>query len=358
MRTRSGLFAAIALGLVAGLASFSAEPAAMGLPLDIRVDWAPVHCGGTLYLFSSGGRNQIMGPEDSAPNCDPVHMSPLLQPACGGDGIWVLDRKGTLWELGRGIPTQVAADLGNAVALVPYRTMPVVFFPHGLRLPDGTRKKLKLNISHAVAMGQDGFWVWGPQEAARLDASGSILWTWKPERGRPGPATLAGTTVFAGTSAGDLVALKSGNGRVRFAYRGGGEVVSVPLVLGGEVVYASLDHFIRAVKIRDGQLAWQFRAEGRPSFGPFKVGAGILFAESAGSRLVILDPEDGHAGWTWKVPEGSILKCPAVSTTNAVVLAWTSGPNPVMYRVALPSSLPKQKRLKSAPAHRRRGSGK
>ncbi len=210
MRTRSGLFAAIALGLVAGLASFSAEPAAMGLPLDIRVDWAPVLCGGNLYLFSSGGRNQIMGPGDPAPNCDPVHMAPLLQPVCGGGGTWVLDQKGTLWELGRGIPTQVAADLGGAVALVPDPAVPVVFFPHGLRLPDGTHKNLKLDISHAMAMGQDGFWVWGPQEAARLDASGSILWTWKPERGRPGPATLAGATVFSGTSAGDLVALKSG----------------------------------------------------------------------------------------------------------------------------------------------------
>lgn len=357
MRKRSGLSAALVFGLAVGLAALSAEPAGPGLLLDIQVDWAPVSCSGTLYFFSSGGRNQIMGSKDSAPNCDPVHMTPLLQPVCGAGRTWVLDAKGTLWELGQGIPTEVAEGLDGAVALVPRADMPAVFFPHRVRLPDGRVRTIDMTVTHAVSLGKDGFWVWGDGRAARLDASGSVLWTWTPERGGPGPASLDGRRVFAGTSAGDLVALDAATGRVKFTYRGGGEVVSPPLVIDGEVVYASLDHFIRAVKIRDGQLAWQFRAEGRPSFGPFEVGAGILFAESAGSRLVILDPSDGHAGWVWKVPEGSILKCPAVSRTSAVVLAWGSAPNPVMYRVDLPSSLPKRKRPGSTPAQRRRESG-
>lgn len=343
MRKRRGLVPAMILGLAAGVVALCAAPGRAGLQLDIAADWAPLLCGDTVYIFSSGGRNQIMAPRDSAPNCDPVQMSPALQPQCGGGDAWVLDKGGTLWQLGHGIPVQIASNLKGAVAVVPWSPSPAVFFAREVLLPDGVRRRLDITVAHAQALGGDGFWVRGTKEAARLDASGSVLWTWAPRRGSPGPATLAGSTVFTATSEGDLVALKADSGRVRFAYRGGGQVTSPPVVVGDDVIYASTDHFIRAITTRSGQLVWQFRAEGRPSFGPFKVEAGILFAESAGSRLVILDEKDGHPGWTWTVPKGSILKCPAVSATEAVVLAWTDDPKPWLYRIDLPSALPKEK---------------
>ncbi len=342
------------LGLAAAVSVLCAGPAPSGLQLDIAADWSPLLCGGTVYIFSSGGRNQIMGPRDPAPNCDPVQMSPALQPLCGGGDAWVLDTDGTLWQLGHGIPAQVASKLNGAVAVVPWSPSPAVFFPHDVLLPDGARRKLDITVARAQALGGEGFWVRSARTAARLDADGSVLWTWTPGRGSPGPATLAGSTVFTATSEGDLVALNADSGRVRFVYRGGGQVTSPPVVFGDEVVYASMDHFIRAITTRSGQLLWQFRADGRPSFGPFKVQAGILFAESAGSRLVILDEKDGHPGWTWAVPQGAILKCPAVSATKAVVLAWTDDPKPWLYRVDLPSALPKQKAPEARRPHRQR----
>ena len=102
------------------------------------------------------------------------------------------------------------------------------------------------------------------------------------------------------------------------------------------MIYGSLDHFIRAVNRRSGQLAWQYRAEGRPAFGPFPLKAGLLFAESGGTRLLVLSTDKGKKIWEWDLPSGAILQSPALSDGFAVVLAWGEASVPTLYRVALP----------------------
>ena len=109
------------------------------------------------------------------------------------------------------------------------------------------------------------------------------------------------------------------------------------------MVYASLDHFIRCIEISSGLLAWQTRSLGRPVFGPFVVKAGLLFAESAGSRLFVLTPEKGQQIWEWRTPSGGILQSPAVAGDTAAVLAWGEAATPVLYQVPLPAKVEKQK---------------
>ena len=326
--------------LLTGLTSRGGEPVQVqAIPLDIAADFAPLLCGGRLYVFSSGGRNQIMSPGDTAPDCDPVQIMPLIQPRCGPPGPVLADRDGNLWQMGKGMPVEVGRLTGPAsqlVALLPSQNGAVEVYADRIVLPETQPAPLPLKVTSAQRLADGGFWVWNARSAARLNPQGRLLWTWTPKGEGPGPAVLADGLLLAGTSSGSLVALSDADGRQRYRYRGGGQVVNPPWVSGELVVYASLDHLVRALRIRSGQLAWQFRTDGRPSFGPYPVQAGLLFAEDPGQRLFILNPMSGREIWNWRVPKGAILKAPAVAGDQAAVLAWSDTPEPTLYRVTLP----------------------
>lgn len=333
---KAGILAAV-LALWAGAAVATEPlPQAQEIHLDLPADFAPVWCGGRLYLFSSEGRNQSMGPQDDAPNCNPVPLLPAVQPSCGSQGAVVLDRDGNLWRLGQGFPATIQGGLKGALALWSLPGGTAFLFPDRLALPGLEPVSLPFQAEGGDPLAGGGFWVRGGRQAARVDDSGRVLWTWTPKRGAPGPATLSKAVLYAGTSLGDLAAIEDGKGRVRFRYRGGGEVLSPPWVEGGRVVWASSDHFVRCLDGRSGTLIWQFRASGRPEFGPFPVEAGLLFAEAAGGRLFILAPGDGRKLWEWKVPQGSILRSPAVEANRVAVLAWGEEAVPTLYLVPLP----------------------
>jgi hypothetical protein len=334
---RKALFVAAALALWAGAATASGPPPeAREYALDFPADLAPVWCGERLYLFSSDGRNQPMVPGDEAPGVSPSLIVPALQPVCGPEGALVLDRNGELWRFSQGHPAQVQGGLRDALALWPLPTGLAALFGDLLLLPGGHVSPLPFEASAGDALAGGGFWVRDGRQAARLDAAGRVLWTWTPRHGAPGPATLNEGTLYAGTTRGELVALDDRRGRVRYRYRGGGEVLSPPHTIGDRVLWASSDHFVRCLHGPSGSLIWQFRAAGRPAFGPFAVEAGVLFAEAAGTRLFVLDLRDGRKLWDWKAPRGSILKSPAVSAGRAAVLAWAEEATPVLYVVPLP----------------------
>ena len=138
--------------------------------MDIPADFAPVLCGGRLYIFSSAGRNQMMEPGDEAPNCDPIQFSPALQPICGPEGPLVLDKEGNLWQLGKGFPVTVQAGLKDAVALLPGSSGLTVVLKDSLRLPDRGSTALPFRPLGAVALQDGGYWIWNETRAARLEA--------------------------------------------------------------------------------------------------------------------------------------------------------------------------------------------
>lgn len=327
---------ALVLLAVGAVPAADAPPGAQGIRLDIQADWAPVYCGRELFLFSSGGRNQRMGPEDAAPDCALIQISPALQPLCGPAGPLALDRDGTLWQLGERTEP-LLTGLKGALAVFPGAGGPSVLFRRSLRLGDGREIVLPFDATGGQALGDAGFWVFGADRAARLAPDGAPRWTWVLPKGSPGPAALAEGRLAAGTSQGDLAVLRDSDGKLLFRYRGGGALSDPPVAVGRRVIYGSVDHFIRAVDVRNGLLAWQFRAQGRVAFGPLPVDAGLLFAESPGRRLFILSPDKGRKVWEWPVPSGAILSRPAVSGPNAAVLAWGEESTPVLYIAPLPS---------------------
>ncbi len=341
LRAYCGGAAVALLSVLPGLALFCAQLKPVGVPLDLNPSFAPVVCGNEVRLFSAKGLNQVMMVGDTAPRCNPVPLSPALQPVCYDNKVWFLGTGGAAWVISADVPVKLESGLTGALAILPAEPLPYVLFPGYLRLPGGKSVQLPFKAASIERLSDGSLWIWGKKEAVRTDGGGRILWRWNPGDFAPGPAVLSGAVLFAGTGSGDLVALKAGNGKRRFLFRGGGAITSPPIVDGKEVVYASADHFIRALDKR-GNLLWQTRTEGRPSFGPYRVKAGFLFAESAGTRLFILGPKTGQVGWRWKAPSGTILKAPAVEGNNAFVLVWGDSRNPTLYRVKLPSSLPKK----------------
>jgi hypothetical protein len=315
-------------------------PTTRAIPLDIPADWEPVLCKGRLFLFSTEGRNQVLSPGDDAPQCDPVQFTPTLQPVCAQSGTVVLDAEGNLWQLGEGLPKTVQSGLSGAVGLWPSGQGVAVLFKDHLELPGGARAALPFEAAGGNALADGGSWIRGAKQAARVSDQGAILWTWSPRSGAPGPATLAKDVLVSGSSDGTLWALSAPDGKPRFGYRGGGALFGPPIVDGDRFVAATSDHVIRAVNLKNGQLAWQFRASGRPAYGPFRVPAGILFAEEGGRRLVLLSPKTGSAAWSWSLPSGSLIDAPAVENTRAALLAWGEASTPTLYLVDLPAIEP------------------
>ncbi len=322
-----------------GLNGQTATPS-RAIPLDIPADWEPVLCKGRLYLFSTEGRNQLLSPGDDAPQCDPVHFTPAVQPVCGVQGTVVLDTEGNLWQLGEGFPKTVQSGLSGAVALWPSGQGVAILYRDHLDLPGGPRVPLPFEAAAGEALADGGFWVRGATQAARFSDQGALLWTWMPRKGAPGPAALAGDVLATGSSDGTLWALAAKDGKPRFGYRVGGALFRAPLVEGRRMIAATSDHVVRAIDLKNGQLAWQYRASGRPAYGPFRVPAGILFAEEGGRRLVLLSPKTGSAVWSWALPSGSLTSAPAVDGTKAALLAWGEAATPTLYVVDLPATEP------------------
>ena len=118
---------------------------------------------------------------------------------------------------------------------------------------------------------------------------------------------------------------------------------------GGLTVFASRDHLVRAVRLRDGQLAWQVRLDGRPDFGPLPTRAGLVFAVSASATLVALDPLEGRRTWTWRLPTGSILQSPSATPDLVAVLSWGEAETPTLFLVPVPEPPPAPARPKRKP---------
>ena len=213
---------ALVVLLAVGVPALTADgpPGSQGIRLDLEADWAPVYCGRELFLFSSGGRNQHMGPGDAAPDCALIQIVPALQPVCAPGGPLALDRDGTLWKLGETTET-VLTGLKGAVALFPTEEGPVVLFRRSLRLADGEAVALPFDAVGGQRLGSFGFWVRGADRAARLAPDGTVRWTWTLPKGSPGAAVLAGSRLAAGTSHGELAVLRDGDGKLLFRYRGG-----------------------------------------------------------------------------------------------------------------------------------------
>jgi hypothetical protein len=334
---------ALASCLLAGLAAQAAEKLAgvpqtisREIPLDLPADFSPVLCDGTVHLFSSGGRNQTMAPGESAPACNILPMVPKAQPLCAGSGPIVLTKEGTLWKFTPEGPQALDQDLGGAVAFAPGADgTPAILFSNRLKLSSAKSVELAIEASGLNLLPDGGFWVSGAGSGLRVGPEGTVLWTWQGGL-TPTGASMSDGLLAVGTREGVLAVLDAGTGRERYRYPTGGAISTLPRIEGPLAVFGSQDHLVRAVRMKDGQLAWQIRLDGRVDFGPVPTRAGLVFAASAASTVVALDPTDGRRTWTWRLPSGNLLQSPAGSGDLLAILGWGESETPTLYLVGVP----------------------
>jgi outer membrane protein assembly factor BamB len=98
--------------------------------------------------------------------------------------------------------------------------------------------------------------------------------------------------VFVGSRDNFLYALDGRDGRVRWRWRTGGDVIGVPEVDDRRVYFVSLDNVVRALDRVNGAQRWKTGLPTRPIGGPLVLG-GELIVAGVSAALQVLDVDGG-----------------------------------------------------------------
>lgn len=134
--------------------------------------------------------------------------------------------------------------------------------------------------------------------AESLPASLKPLWTFEAADGFEGTAAIAGGTVFVGSLDGNLYALDSKSGRVRFKYAAGGEIKSSPAVAGGTVYFGDEAGTFHALDAATGKPRWTFKTDAG-------VTSSATLVQAGGQSLVLFGSYDGFL-YALKVADGTL----------------------------------------------------
>ncbi|MGV3526494.1 MAG: PQQ-binding-like beta-propeller repeat protein [Candidatus Sericytochromatia bacterium] len=86
--------------------------------------------------------------------------------------------------------------------------------------------------------------------------------------------------------------------RPRWSFATDGEVYASPAVSGGQVVLASLDGSVMALR-DDGKLLWRYRTYSPVSASPVITQDGLVYVGAANGKLYALDLNTGERRWSW-----------------------------------------------------------
>ena len=203
----------------------------------------------------------------------PTQVSPAV-----GDGLVMVAHEQTLL----GLRTTDAAlmwstDLGAAVSA------PLVW-------DDGRLVAVLENGDVVVLRGADGLESWRHQVSGQLDVRPSVAGSelflpvrdgrvlafevgtgqllWERLLGGSPQEILPVDDLFVGATDNYLYRLSRSNGRMRWRWRTGGDIVGRPAVDAHRVMFVSLDNILWALDRKSGVLRWRRPLSGRPTGGP------------------------------------------------------------------------------------------
>jgi outer membrane protein assembly factor BamB len=225
---------------------------------DIESKWPPVVIGDAVFVVASDEMHaldtatgaerwrvpfdhQLTAPLSVATSLDPSRVqSALVAMADNGLVIVVAAADGrTAWMRELGSPSRFAPALDAARAFVA--------------LDDGRLVALRLT-------------------------DGNVEWEQKLE-GKLNQPSVARDRVFVGTNTNLLYALDSGNGRLAWRWKAGGDVLGASADAKGGAYYASLDNVLRAVNRGNGNQRWIKEVPTRPLMPPQTFGDGAQYEE-------------------------------------------------------------------------------
>ncbi|MCB1359425.1 MAG: PQQ-binding-like beta-propeller repeat protein [Maritimibacter sp.] len=217
-----------------------------------------------------------------------------------------------------GAPTQVSSwthRAGNAAHDLPHGTLsaaPAVAFSSKAGagndrryritaepVSDGARVYTMDSHAGVTAHGLGGGAVWSTDLTPPGEGAGS---------GSGGGLALSGSTLYATTSFGELVALDAGTGAVKWRQKFEAAVQGAPTVSGGKVYVASANSIAYAVATDTGRIAW--RRAGVPSpHGVASVAApavsgNVVVYPLANRSLIGIDTGSGDVRWVARVAGG------------------------------------------------------
>lgn len=107
--------------------------------------------------------------------------------------------------------------------------------------------------------------------------------------------------LFVGSTDNFFYRLSKTDGRIRWRWRTGGDIIGLPAVDERHVVFASLDNILRALDRNSGAQRWRRPLAGRPIGGPQAVD-GIVFISGVSPELQTFDMSSGNSSGIMQSP--------------------------------------------------------
>ncbi|GAB3261774.1 PQQ-binding-like beta-propeller repeat protein [Larkinella harenae] len=122
---------------------------------------------------------------------------------------------------------------------------------------------------------------------------------------------------------GEIVALATQDGRVRWRFSTGGKVYSTPMIRKNRVVVASTDGTIYCLDKQAGRLRWK-QETGKPIVASPLIDRNTVFIGSSEGKFRALSLKDGSLRWTFGGVNGFVESVPVVDKRNVYFGSWGS----------------------------------
>jgi eukaryotic-like serine/threonine-protein kinase len=111
--------------------------------------------------------------------------------------------------------------------------------------------------------------------------------------------TTSGDNILAPNSDKSLYALTF-QGQMRWEYETNHALWGAPVTDGSTVYQASMDHFLYALDMANGNLIWKTDLGGAAVYGPALAENGSLYVSTLGNEVVAVNGSDGSVEWRFK----------------------------------------------------------
>lgn len=130
-------------------------------------------------------------------------------------------------------------------------------------------------------------------------------------------------TLYVGGTDGHLYALDAANGKIKWVYTTGAEIISKPAVVNGIIYFGSGDGNFYAVA-QDGKLRWQHKADS-PIYSSPCVQDGTVYFGSRNGTMYALRADSGVMQWKYNPGESYCIQDqPVVKSGLLYYAAWDS----------------------------------
>ncbi len=150
-----------------------------------------------------------------------------------------------------------------------------------------------------------------------------------------------GSTVFIGSTDGNMYALDAVSGKLKWKFATSGIIVSSPTVMGNLVIFGSADRTLYAVNAITGLLEWKFYTGSEPTGGVIQqtpaAGNGILYFSCENGKLYAIDTTvqilNGikYPGQKWQSVYGNVPGVSNAAPTFANGLVYTGASDNTCY---------------------------